>query len=76
MEARYPTDENGKRLFVILAIDEYERLRELEDEMEDVRRFDEAMARRERGEDDAILWEQAKQEIEQERAELERRGEL
>jgi hypothetical protein len=76
MEARYLTDENGKRLFVILAIEEYERLRELENEMEDVRRFDEAIARRERGEDDAIPWEQAKQEIEQERAELGRHGEL
>ena len=76
MEARYLTDENGKRLFVILGIEEYERLREIEDEMEDVRRYDEAMARRERGEDDTIPWEQAKQEIEQERAELERRGEL
>ena len=44
--------------------------------MEDVRRYDEAMARRERGEDDAIPWEQAKREIEQEREELRRRGEL
>ncbi len=63
MEARYLTDEDGKRLFVILDIEEYERLLELEDEMEDVRRFDEAMTRRERGEDDTIPWEQVRDKI-------------
>lgn len=76
MEARYLTDESGKRIGVILDVEEYERLREIEDEMEDVRRYDEAMARRERGEDDVIPWEQAKREIEQEREELRRHGEL
>jgi len=63
MEARYLTDENGKRLFVILGIEEYERLREIEDEMEDVRRYDEAMARRERGEDDTIWGSMVKQAL-------------
>lgn len=76
MEPRYLTDENGKRIGVILDMEEYERLRELEDEMEDVRRYDEAMAARERGESDAIPWEQAKREIEEEREGLRRRGEL
>jgi hypothetical protein len=76
MEARYLTDESGKRVGVILDIREYERLREIEDEMEDIRRYDEAMAARERGEDDAVPWEQAKREIGQEREELRRRGEL
>jgi len=76
MEARYLTDESGKRIGVLIDIEEYERLREIEDEMEDVRRYDEAMARRERGEDDTLPWEQAKREIEQEREELRRRGEL
>ena len=76
MEMRYLTDENGKRIGVVLDIEEYERLREIEDEMEDIRRYDEAMAARKRGEGDAIPWEQAKREIEREREELRRRGEL
>ena len=59
MEARYLTDENGKRLFVILDIEEYERLMELED----IRRFDEAMAWRERGEDEMIPWEGVRDKI-------------
>ncbi len=63
MEARYLTDENGKRIGVVLDIEEYERLREIEDEMEDIRRFDKAMAERERGESDAIPWEQVRDEI-------------
>ena len=76
MEMRYLTDENGKRIGVVLDIEEYERLREIENEMEDIRRYDEAMAARKRGESDAIPWEQAKREIEREREELRRRGEL
>jgi hypothetical protein len=36
MEARYLTDENGKRIGVALDIEEYERLREIEDAMEDL----------------------------------------
>ena len=63
MEARYLTDESGKQIGVLIDIEEYERLREIEDEMEDVRRYDEAMARRERGEDDALPWEQVRDEI-------------
>ena len=64
MEAmRYLTDENGKRIGVILDIKEYERLLELEDELEDVRRFDKAMAKIESGEDEVIPWEQAVREI-------------
>ena len=76
MEARYLTDASGNRIGVILDVEEYERLREIEDALEDVRRYDAAVARRDRGEDDAVPWEQAKREIEQEREELRRRGEL
>ena len=64
------------RIGVVLGMEEYERLREIEDEMEDIRRYDEAMTRRERGESDALPWEQAKREIEAEREEFRRRGEL
>ncbi len=76
MQMRYLTDENGKRIGVVLDIEEYERLREIEDGMEDIRRYDDAMATRQRGESGAIPWEQAKREIEREREELRRRGEL
>jgi glycosyltransferase involved in cell wall biosynthesis len=80
MEMRYLTDENGKPIGVVLDIEEYveeyERLREIEETMEDIRRYDEAMAARQRGESDAIPWEQAKREIERGREELRRRGEL
>jgi hypothetical protein len=76
VEARYLTDENGKRIGVVLDIKEYERLLELEDEMEDVRRYGEAVAERERGESDAMPPEQAVRETSKERKELGRRGEL
>ena len=56
MEMRYRTDENAKPIGVVLDIEEYERLREIEDEMEDIRRYDEVIAVRERGESNAIPW--------------------
>lgn len=63
METRYVTNEDGERVGVILSIEEYERLREIEDQMEDIRRFDAAMEAIERGEDEVIPWEQAVREI-------------
>ena len=63
MEARYLTDEKGERIAVLLDIREYERLLEIEDELEDIRRYDEAIARRERGEDDTVPWERVREEI-------------
>ena len=76
MEARYLTDDKGNRLGVLPDIKEYERLLEIEDEMEDIRRYNEAIAPRERGASDAIPWEEAKREIATEREDLRRRGEL
>ena len=38
MEMRYLTDENGKRIGVVLDIEVYERLREIEKEREELRR--------------------------------------
>lgn len=67
-------DENGERVSVILPIEEYERLIEELEELEDVlatQAYDEAKAELERGEDEVIPWEQAKKEIEEERT---RRG--
>jgi hypothetical protein len=44
--------------------------------MEDIRRYIEDIAARERGARDAIPWEEAKREIATEREDLRRRGEL
>ncbi len=66
MEARYLTDENGKRIGVLLDIAEYERLREIEDEMEDLEALQAARKTKgaiERGEEEIIPWEQAVREI-------------
>jgi PHD/YefM family antitoxin component YafN of YafNO toxin-antitoxin module len=71
MEARYIVDENGKRVSVILPVEEYERMIEASEELEDLlatQAYDEAKAELERGEDELIPWEQAKKEIEEERA--------
>jgi PHD/YefM family antitoxin component YafN of YafNO toxin-antitoxin module len=70
---RYVVDENGKRVAVLLDIQEYERMVEELEEFEDIlacRAYDEAKAELARGEDEIIPWEQAKQEIEDERKRL------
>jgi predicted DNA-binding protein len=76
IKARYITDETGRRQSVILSIEEYERLLEALETLEDLRAADEALREIERGEDELIPWEQAKREMDEERAELRRRGEL
>lgn len=67
MSVQYLTDENGKRVGVVLPIDLYEKLLEELEEAEDVRLYDEAKAALESGEDELIPWEQVKKEIEEER---------
>jgi PHD/YefM family antitoxin component YafN of YafNO toxin-antitoxin module len=42
MEARYIVDENGKRTGVILSVEEYKRIIEALENLEDVRLYDEA----------------------------------
>lgn len=76
MSTRYLVDENGERIGVFLDLEEYERLREIEDEMEDIRRFDAAIDKVERGEADFVPWKEARREIEAEREDLRRHGEL
>ena len=66
MEARYLTDESGKRIGVVLDIEEYERLREIEDALEDAEALQAARANKaaiERGEEEVIPWDQAMREI-------------
>ena len=68
MEARYVVDENGKRVSVILPIEEYERLIEELEELEDARAADEVRAAVARGEDEFIPYEQARKESARKRA--------
>ncbi len=44
MSIRYVTDENGKRVEVIMPVEDYERLVEALKDLEDVRIYDEAKA--------------------------------
>lgn len=64
MDVRYLTDEDGERIGVLLGIEEYERLMEELEELEDIRAYDEAVAAIERGEDEVIPFEQAMEEVE------------
>jgi PHD/YefM family antitoxin component YafN of YafNO toxin-antitoxin module len=63
MEARYIVDENGKYVSVILPIEEYERLIEALEDLEDVRLYDEAKTALQRGESEVVPLEQAMREI-------------
>jgi predicted DNA-binding protein len=63
MEARYITDEIGKRQSVILSIEEYERLLAALEDLEDLRAADEALREIERGEDEFVPWEEVKDTI-------------
>ena len=75
MEARYIVDEKGKRTGVILPVEEYERLIEELEELDDIRAAEEARRELESGEDELIPWDQAKREIEEQRAQS-KRGEV
>ena len=48
MSARYVVDENGKRVSVILPVEEYERMLAELEELEDLRLYNEAKAEIER----------------------------
>jgi PHD/YefM family antitoxin component YafN of YafNO toxin-antitoxin module len=63
MGAQYVVDENGKRTGVILPIEEYERLIEALEGLEDVRLYDEAKAALQKGESEVVPLEQAMREI-------------
>lgn len=63
MEARYIVDEDGKRVSVILPIEEYDRMVEKLEDIEDAQAADEVRAAVARGEDEFIPYEQAREEI-------------
>lgn len=58
---RYVTDSAGKRVAVILDLEQYEQLLDAAEELEDLRAYDEAKASGE----ESIPFEQAVREIEQ-----------
>ncbi|MDQ3508271.1 MAG: hypothetical protein M3494_09685 [Actinomycetota bacterium] len=71
---QYVTDEDGRRVGVILSIEEFEGIMDTLEELEDIRDAEEARREIESGEDEFIPWEQAKKEIEEERVRLKREG--
>ena len=68
MGAQYVVDENGKRVSVILPVEEYERMIEELEDIEDARAADEVRAAVARGDDEFIPYEQAREEIARGRA--------
>lgn len=76
MATEFIVDKAGNRKRVILSVEEYERLVDAAEELDDLRLAGEARERMRRGEAEFLPWEEAKKEIEEERAELRRRGEL
>lgn len=64
---RYVTDENGRRIDVVLSVEEYERLIEALEDAEDARAVDELRASVARGEDEFIPYEQARKELAEDR---------
>lgn len=63
MDARYVVDEDGERVEVILKVEDFERMLEELEELDDIRAYDRAKAEIERGGDEAIPLEQAMREI-------------
>lgn len=57
MGPRYLMDEAGERVGVVLDVDEYERLLEAAEELEDIALYDESKARQTRGEAEYVPWE-------------------
>ena len=68
MGAQYVVDENGKRVSVILPVEEYERMIEELEDVEDARAADEVRAAVARGDDEFSPYEQAREEIARGRA--------
>ncbi len=69
MPARYVVDEDGRRVGVLLDVEEYERMVEELEDLEDIRLYDEAMEELAQGKDELILWKQAVKEIDEGRVE-------
>ncbi len=68
MGVHYVVDENGKRVSVILPVEEYERMVEELEDLEDARAADKVRAAVARGEDEFVPYEQARKDIAENRA--------
>ena len=68
MSVQYVVDENGKRVSVVLGIEDYERMLEELEDAADARAADEVRAAVERGDDEFVPYEQAREEIMRRRA--------
>lgn len=60
MSTRYIVDESGRRVEAVLPVEEYERLVEAAEELEDLRVYDEAKRRVNRGEAQFVPWEEVR----------------
>lgn len=76
MDTRYVVDETGKRVGILLGVEEYEHILEQLEELEDIRAYDEAVNELKRGEERSAPLRDVLPRIEAEREELRRRGEL
>lgn len=63
MDVRYIVDESGKRVSVVLPVEEYERMVEALEDSDDVGLYDEARAAQESGDFEVVPLEQAMSEI-------------
>ena len=70
------SESSSEGLGVVLDPDEYRRLSEAEEELEDLRAYDEAVMELRSGEDTLTSWKDSRLKIEAERDKLRRRGEL
>ncbi len=64
-DIQFVTDESGKRVGVIMNIEEFERIMDELEELEDARAAEEARREIESGEDEMIPFDQAVREIEE-----------
>lgn len=63
MSTRYVTDEAGRRVEVIMSVEEYERLIEAAEELEEIALYDEARRRMDRGEAEFVPWEEVRNRV-------------
>lgn len=75
-EIQYVTDEDGRRVAVILGIEEFERIMDELEELEDARDAEEMLDAIKRGEEETSTLEEALPRIEAERERLRREGKL
>jgi flavin-binding protein dodecin len=76
LEVTFVLDDERKADAIVVDPDEYRRLQDAAEELEDLRAYDEAIMELKIGEDQLTPWVLAKKRIAAEREDLRRRGEL